>query len=311
VFDERIFIARVESANTDELVRLLIAPTAQEEKAFRAYFGDELYQRLHLMALKSSFRRGERDAKGNVVVIHGIMGSELTAINRAGAGEQLWLKVLRIINGKLDLLRLGDEGRTEYNPDYDIRASGILKRYYGKLLLSLSESWNVRAFWFDWRKDLKLAADELQAQISGWFGDDAPVHIVAHSMGGLVARTFIKKHPQRWEAMWDKQSNGKAGGRLIMLGTPNHGSFDIPQVITGLQETVRKLNLIDIRHRLTDLQTILNSFVGSYQMLPSPFVMESMEPLYKSETYADLQVPQRHLDNAWQHHKWLSDVAWS
>jgi hypothetical protein len=296
VFNERAFIARVESANTDELAQILTRPSAQEEKVLRAYLGEARYQRMHGIALKRPTNRSLRAIKGNVVVIHGIMGSELTAINRQGVSEPLWLDLLRIVAGQLDRLRLNDDGRTEYDPAYDVRASGIMKRHYGELLLALSEQWNVRAFWFDWRKDLKLAAAELEAQISGWFDDDTPIHIVAHSMGGLVARTFIKSYPKRWEAMWDRQSNpkGQFGGRLIMLGTPNHGSFAIPQVITGLESIVKWLDRLDIRHSLADLLAILNSHAGMYQMLPSHLVMPSMQPLYNAETYAGLQVSQRH-----------------
>ncbi|MGZ3316904.1 MAG: esterase/lipase family protein, partial [Isosphaeraceae bacterium] len=62
-------------------------------------------------------------------------------------------------------------------------------------------------------------------QIDRWFGFDAPVHLVAHAMGGLVCRTFIKRHPDRWKTMWDAERNGERGGRLVMLGTPNHGSY--------------------------------------------------------------------------------------
>ncbi|MDQ3649869.1 MAG: CHAT domain-containing protein [Acidobacteriota bacterium] len=184
-----------------------------------------------------------------------------------------------------------------------------MKRYYGELLLSLSGRWNVHAFWFDWRKDLELAAVELDARIRDWFGDKAPVHIVAHSMGGVVARTFIKKYPGRWKAMWDKQGGGKSGGRLVMLGTPNHGSFVIPQVITGVEGLVRKLALLDLRHNRRDLLETLNTFVGSYQMLPSPLVIPNIAPLYDAGTYGDLNVPQRHLDCARRHHEMLSDCV--
>src|SRR5262249_21151300 len=130
--------------------------------------------------------------------------------------------------------------------------------------------------------------------------------------GGLVARTFIKTYPERWKSMGGKESDVKAkrGGKLVMLGTPNHGSFTIPQVITGVEPIVKKLALLDVRHNLPQLLKILNTFVGSYQMLPSSLVMKSVEPLYKSETYRkfNLNVPQRHLDNASEHHKLLSKV---
>lgn len=312
MFDEQSFITRVEMADTEELLDILSRPTVEEEKALRAHLGDERYQRMHGLALRRSITRGAgREPKGNVVVIHGIMGAELS-VSSGGDGDLTWVNAFRIMRGWLDRLRLGDDGRSEYLAKFKVRASGIMKRYYGELLLTLAENWNVRAFWFDWRKDLQLAADELNSQIDGWFGGDAPVHIVAHSMGGLAARTFMKKHKERWEAMWDRggagRAAGTAGGRLIMLGTPNYGSFAIPQVATGIEGLVRKLALVDLVHSRRELLETFNSFVGSYQMLPSPFVMKAMERLYRSGTYGGYNVPQRHLDNAREHHQFLSDA---
>jgi hypothetical protein len=320
MFDERAFIAKIEAAGTEELADYLRHPTIEQEKALRAHLGDQRYQRMHSMALKKhTVTRGSDNSKekGNVVVIHGIMGGELTATDRGGSGEQVWVKAFRIMTGWLERLRLADDGYSEYGSDYDVRATGIMKRYYGELLLSLSEKWNVRAFWFDWRKDLKVAATELEAQINGWFGDDKPVHLVAHSMGGLVARTFIQKFPERWEKMQgdpkeaDPQKRLELGGRLIMLGTPNHGSFVVPQVITGIEGIVVKLSRLDMRHNMPQLLEIFNTFAGTYQMLPSPLVkgMGDMDRLYNSGTYGGFNVPQRHLTNAKKHHELLNDVV--
>ncbi len=310
MLDEQQLIHRIESANTDDLIAALLSPSWEEEQTFRLYFGDESYDRLRLLALRSRDRaRGIKPSKGNVVVIHGILGGELSEIDRSGTQQRLWLKVPQIMQGKLALLRLSEEGRSESDSDYDVRASGILKRYYGTLLLSLAQNWTVRAFWFDWRKDVKLAADELQAKISNWFGDAAPVHLVAHSMGGLVARAFVKRHPQRWETMWDAKADGARGGRLIMVGTPNHGSFEIPQVIVGLSQIVRLCALLDLRHGIQDLLPVFHSFPGIYQMLPSPLMLKKeVEPLYDAKTYGSLSILQRHLDEAQQHHEWMSDI---
>lgn len=309
MLNERAYIAHLESADTEELVHMLARPTAEEEKALRVHLGDGRYQRMHGLALRRGVRRAVVGPRGNVVVIPGIMGSELTSVDRKGDLDRVWVQVLRIMTGRLDRLRLGDDGRSEYDRNHDVRATGILKRYYGELQLSLSENWNVRAFWFDWRKDLNIAADELKARISGWFADDAPIHIVAHSMGGLVARTFVKNHPERWKMMWDERSGGESGGRLVMLGTPNHGSFAIPQAITGMASIVKWLARLDAVHSHTGLLEILNSFVGSYQMLPSPLRMPGMEPLYDTKTYGDLNITQARLDNALRHHELLREGA--
>ncbi len=310
MFDERAFIARVESAGPEELANILVLPTLDEEKALRVHLGDARYQRMHSMALKRKVGRGFRSQpKGNVVVIHGIMGGELS-VSSGGSGDLTWVSAFRIMRGWLDRLRLSDDGRTEANQKFKVAATGIMKRYYGEMLLSLSENWNVKAFWFDWRKDLDLAADELNVKIGSWFGSNEPVHIVAHSMGGLVARTFIQRYGNRWKTMWDKDGNGKKGGRLVMLGTPNHGSFAIPQVITGLEDLVRKISLLDLRHDRQDLLATFNSFVGSYQMLPSPLQMPEIKDLYTSASYSPFKVSvsQLHLDNASEHHSLLSNV---
>jgi pimeloyl-ACP methyl ester carboxylesterase len=312
--DERAFIARVESADPSELARLLSEPAAEEEGALRNYLGDEAFEEMRSLAARQIGAAAEVASEpiGNVVVTHGILGSSLSAVDERGDLDWVWLNPLFLVFRSLNLLRLSDDGRTGFRPEYDVRATGLLLRYYGKQVLSLRNNWNVYPFWFDWRKDLNAAASELNDQINRHFGEDAPVHIIAHSMGGLVARTFIKNHRERWEKMWDERSGGRSGGRLVMLGTPNHGSFAVPLLINGLSGVIRWLAAASQPHTLRDVLEITNSFVGTYQMLPSPYVMPSMQPLYDSQTYADLpvpqNVPQRRLDEALQHHAALRDV---
>ncbi|MCP9493661.1 MAG: CHAT domain-containing protein [Pyrinomonadaceae bacterium MAG19_C2-C3] len=304
--NEKEFVARVEAAGADELASILTRPSADEERALRAYFGDELYQRLHAMSLRRNISRGTRALKGKVIVIHGIMGSDLASFDSGGDVDHIWVKVARLVMGRFSRLQLNDDG---LGGEHDVRATGIMKRYYGELMLSLSQTWEVRPYWFDWRKDLNLAANELAAKISNWFSDNEPFHIVAHSMGGLVARTFIKNHRRRWETAQDTKHNLKAGGRLVMLGTPNHGAFCVPQILTGLEPIIRKIALFDLRHDLEELLEISNTFVGSYQMLPSQILDANMAKLYQSETYVGFKVSQRCLDKAKKHHEELSDIV--
>ena len=305
MFNERAFIAQVERANPEELASLLIRPSLEEEKALRAHLGDERYLRMHSLALKRKVTRSvAEETKGNVVVIHGIMGAELS-VATGGNGDLTWVNAFRIIRGWLDRLRLAPDGRSEAEPKFTVTASSIMKRYYGEMLLSLGgQKWNVKDFFFDWRKDIDLAADSLNLKLGTWFEKDKPFHIVAHSMGGLVARTFIKKYPQRWKP-------GSESGRLIMLGTPNHGSFAIPQVMTGVEALVRKLARLDLRHNRVALVNVFNTFVGSYQMLPSPTEMNEIVALYDSGTYSKfgVSVSQTHLDTARTHHEWLKDAV--
>jgi pimeloyl-ACP methyl ester carboxylesterase len=62
------------------------------------------------------------------------------------------------------------------------------------------------------RKPITAFADDIHPEVARFAERDAPLHFVAHSMGGLVTRTYIAKYrPDRL-----------AG--VVMLGTPNGGS---------------------------------------------------------------------------------------
>ncbi len=317
MFDERTFIHEVEAADARRLSQLLSQPSAEEERALRIYFGDAAYE--HMRALARRAEDESRSAlvslnlstpsKGRAVVIHGIMGAELGsfAAKDVTTFDLIWVHLRNMFGGEVERLRLAAEG---VGSQYDVRAVGIMKGFYGVLLLRLLvEQWDAHAFWFDWRKDINESADRLNEKLREWYGDDAPAHIVAHSMGGLVARAFILRHPERWAKMWDHEGGGRAGGRLIMLGTPNYGSFIIPQVITGVEAKVRQLALLDRRHSLEDILDIVNTFPGSYQMLPSPAILQGMAALYDSETYGSLKIPQRLLEHAREFHKSLAPVV--
>jgi len=73
-------------------------PTYEQEEALRAHFGDDCYQRLHAAALAIAapetqrrvsewLRQPDRQTsrlQGNVVLLSGIMGSELSTIETVG-----------------------------------------------------------------------------------------------------------------------------------------------------------------------------------------------------------------------------------
>jgi hypothetical protein len=307
VLDEKRFIATVEAAGPDEFGRIMSRPSAEEERALRAHLGDERYRRMHATTLRRNASRNALASRGNVVVIHDVLGSQLTATDAGGEQAEVWPNTLPIMQGQLALLRLASDGRTVYRPGCEVKATGILKRHYGELLLRLSQQWTVRSFAYDWRKDIKLAAEQLCAQLCEWFADDEPFHLVAHGMGGLVARTFIASHAPRWAAA---VSHGdKSGGRLVMLGTPNQGCYWSVQVLAGVAPFVRRLALLAPGHNRDTLLAVVSSFVSAYQLLPSPLAVPSMAPLYRAETHAPRRVSQQHLDNALAHHRLLREAV--
>jgi pimeloyl-ACP methyl ester carboxylesterase len=298
--NERQWIAELERADAAELAGILERAGDEQARVLRTYLGPETYERMRGLAAEAITRAAK---KGNVVALHGIMGGELT-YEQDGRPDHIWMKVFRLIAGQFDRFPLDSAGASRF----PVNATGILKRFYGEQLLSLMrQGWNVQAFWYDWRLDVNRTADLLADKIRSLNGE--PVHLVAHSMGGLVSRAFIRRHPDLWTAMWDSAGNGSAGGRLVMLGTPNHGSFSIPQLLFGLNNSVRKLALVDLRHSLQDLLEVVGTFIGSYQMLPSAIEMPDCDRLYRSDTYPHLHIEQGRLDLARQFHADLASAA--
>jgi pimeloyl-ACP methyl ester carboxylesterase len=296
MFDEKVFIAQVEQAQAEEFADIMTRPSAEQEKALRAHLGDHRYQRMHAMALRGNVTRAAGLSKGNVLVLHGSMGSELSLI---GPNErtQIWVHALRLMDGQLSRLRMA-ESRTGRVTSENIHATGIMKRHYGELLLTLAQQWSVRAFWYDWRRGVEYAALRLQGLLADWFDERDPIHFVAHGLGGLVVRALIQRDPARWEGCLATGETGNTGGRLVMLGTPHHGSFTVPQLLAGIDPLTRQLARLDRRHDESEVQAVVSSFAGLYEMLPSPVLMPQLEPLFKAETYAPARVSQRHLDTA-------------
>ena len=296
MIDERAFLAQLESANTDELAQILRRPSADEERVLEVYFGRERLEQLRGLALSTQRRSLRGAAKGNVVVLHGIMGGELAVHPTPQSSQFIWMSIPRLALGAAGWLRM----TSDFKSQYEMQVTGMIKKYYAEQLLGLQNAgWEVRGFAYDWRRDLDELAKNLRTQIDNWFGPQAPVNLVAHSMGGLVSRTYILRNKDRWNR----------GGRLIMLGTPNHGSFAIPQVITGAYDTVRKLARLDFKHDLRSLCDILNTFPGSMQMLPSPLQDRKMAPMFKAALWSNWGVRQSILDRARASHERLAAVV--
>jgi hypothetical protein len=187
------------------------------------------------------------------IVIPGIMGSELFAGN-----DRIWISILRLIGGGLKRIAIGAPKITPWQP---------IVRYYGELQNYLEGSHKVVAFGFDWRLPVEREAQRLakvvREELKTAEPAGMPVRILAHSMGGLVARTMIANHAEVWQQMCRH-----AGARLLMLGTPNGGSHAITELIVAQSSALRGLATLDRKHQLRDLLDIVTRFPGVLAMLP-------------------------------------------
>src|SRR5262249_48341950 len=105
---------------------------------------------------------------------------------------------------------------------------------------------------YDWRRDLGTIARAVGARLATERARE--VHPVCHSMGGLVARVLLRQGAERI-------------GKVVMLGTPNFGSFVPVQALTGTHALVDKLALVDLFHDRSELCQIFSSFPGLYACL--------------------------------------------
>jgi pimeloyl-ACP methyl ester carboxylesterase/tetratricopeptide (TPR) repeat protein len=231
---------------------------------------NHLVQALELDAIPDGFQRYEAEptdetivpalrsdgaARPTVFVLPGLMGSHLSADS-----HRVWLSLGSLALGGVKSLDIKAPG---------VAAEGVIRHYYGELIEFLGGTYDVVPFAYDWRRSIADAADQLAGQIERRLdeaGDDGlPIRLVAHSMGGLVARLMIKRRPDLWERM----GKGAHPSRLIMLGTPNHGSHSVPFMLTGRDSLIKKLALLDLKNSKKELLSFVADYPGVLELLPN------------------------------------------
>jgi len=113
---------------------------------------------------------------------------------------------------------------------------------------------NYFEFPYDWRRDNRAAAARLLRDSGAWLkawqersgNKDARLILVAHSMGGLVARYFLECH-DGW----------RTTRALITFGTPYRGALNALDTLSN-----------GMRIGLVDLSPAMRSFTSVYQLLP-------------------------------------------
>lgn len=247
----------MERMNDEQIERHLFDGTNEVE--LREAWGSDIYDALR--AETSGPRRPGGDPtqelfgfgsgnKPNVYILPGIMGSELSA-RVDGDNDLIWFDPIDIARGGVSRLEFGNE------PD-PIVASGTFWAAYGTLRLRLRvRGYSVKFLPYDWRKSISVIADELHSQVEDNEGHGAV--LVAHSMGGLVARQI---------AALDTDQIVK---RVVTIGTPNFGSYSPVQVFRVASDMLNKIGWLDKKHTPSEIANkYLRHFPGFVEMMPDP-----------------------------------------
>jgi pimeloyl-ACP methyl ester carboxylesterase len=229
-----------------DIERLLI--TGEHARDLAGYFGEREYRELvELARHAASVPVADDDLR--VFVVPGIMGSQLGLKRQSPLPHDiLWLDPIDIGMGRLSCLQL--------SAGVPIVPLGVVLYSYLRLKLNLRASgFTPLLYDYDWR----LGVEELGVQLANRIRAEAAdrVMIVAHSMGGLVSRAALAQ-PQMSKVE-----------RIVLLGTPNFGSFAPLQALRGTYSVVRKIaTLVGQASAEVLASQIFNTFPSLYQMLP-------------------------------------------
>jgi pimeloyl-ACP methyl ester carboxylesterase/CHAT domain-containing protein len=191
------------------------------------------------------------------VVLPGIMGSELRADD-----DLIWLDYWSLFKGGLK--------KIANKPGHQVSTTNrILDDFYAPLLEFLARTHRLEVFPYDWRLSVCEAADKLMDRLDDCLlraeKEQQPVHLVAHSMGGLVVRAMIAD--PRGFALWQRITQ-LPNSRFLMLGTPNQGSYEAVRWLTGNNPTQAKLSLLDITQNTDQIIDLVRKFPGLLELLP-------------------------------------------
>ncbi|HEU4324406.1 MAG TPA: hypothetical protein VFS21_14730 [Roseiflexaceae bacterium] len=226
-----------------------------------------------------------------VIIIPGVAGSEFTTssaftlsvpngrggtyTHSYGAGEKVWVNTWEAaLSGDddyFDALKFQADAVTPVAPQ--LYPSGLYGSAYGDLVDYLKRQGYVEGvdlwlFPYDWRKDIRTITGLLdsrvtQALIGANGGRTDPntwtirrADIVAHSMGGLVARSYIS----------DPARAGRVD-QLITLGSPQLGAAKFLKTL--IYGDVFGPNILGIGLNPEEIRDVVQNMAGPWQLLPS------------------------------------------
>ncbi|HEX4614117.1 MAG TPA: hypothetical protein VH092_38395, partial [Urbifossiella sp.] len=234
------------------------------------------------------------------IIVPGFLGSSLHDPSTWVGPSEIWLNPVRLAAGGFNRMRLAVPGEPAPPPAGAALEGGTpISAYYSLLAGYLVfRGWDVNFVTADFRQAMSHDAAILAAKIRT-LSATAPVQIIAHSRGGLVARTAIAQ----------LAAAGLTGlvSRVITLGTPHTGSLEAVATIACFGGTKLKLERLNdaIPQWLGswlgtgEVRSTLRSWPALYELLPAPsaswLTAQTVAQLYLPATYSNdtfVPVPQ-------------------
>lgn len=242
------------------------APTANRfemvfDKKYRhillTYFGKEVYN--DYCGIASKYLRTNHLAiksKPNLIFVPGVMGSMLRSKTKGGVW---WIDPFQCLHHINDL-GLSNNGLNDADETNLIVPFGTVVDYEPFFCAVLNRNdFGHADFPFDWRKPFESSTSHLKEVILRIHSENGerPVHVVAHSMGGLLVRATLMTYGiELWPII----------GKIIFLGTPHYGS---PAIAGYLKNHLWGFDLIALLGLFLKRVTF-RSLWGVLSLLPAP-----------------------------------------
>jgi pimeloyl-ACP methyl ester carboxylesterase len=239
--------------------RLFMVADANAASAIRAYMGEEDFNKYEQAARHA--RRAvqtEHLAVGppcTLIFVPGVMGSML----KSGATDSIWWIEPRTLC-RLNLLQLAPDGFSDAEAAHSIEPCAT-DPVYEPLRFKILErqEFGAHSFPYDWRKPLAASAARLRDTIQMTYESNGhrPVHLVAHSMGGLMVRACLIRYAAELKHIV---------GRIVFIGTPHFGA---PAIAAYLKNHFWGADWMFVLGAFLNRQTF-RSLWGVLGMLPAP-----------------------------------------
>jgi pimeloyl-ACP methyl ester carboxylesterase len=236
--------------------RLTMALDEGNKSALSRLLGELAYAEMCKLAKEwfSGLHLAPEDPK-NIIFVPGVMGSLLMNSSLAG----IWWLDVRTRNF-IDRLGLSPDGDKDADPSSKIMPVTADPSYTPFLSAALQQQGlNHEIFPYDWRKSLLQSASAMRDLVLKLHQENGGkrVHLVAHSMGGLMVRTALMQHATE---LWPKL------GKIVFIGTPHYGATAIAGY---LKNHLWGFELMAMLGQYLSRAT-LRSLWGVIGMLPAP-----------------------------------------